>query len=261
MEDFLHALASGGVAPFTVLLVAAVLYWLLVILGALDLDLLHLGGDHGGEAGHDAGHDGPGDGHHSLFTGLFEFLSIGKVPITVILSLLVFSGWSVAMALALLLPLWWPLVLAGGLAAALPITGLACRPLRAVFSALNRGVETGLSLIGREARITSARCDHTFGTAVVEGQGDDLLLDVVAIREDLAFRKDEVVVIADHDPEHRRYLVGPAAYRQEALAERPAPPATAVAAAPHPEPSPTESAGPLAQPTLGAPGPRPGQRQ
>lgn len=261
MEDFLHALASGGVAPFTVLLVAAILYWLLVILGALDLDLLHLGGDHGGEAGHDAGHDGPGDGHHSLFTGLFEFLSIGKVPITVILSILVFSGWSVAMAMALLLPLWWPLVLAGALAAALPITGLACRPLRAVFNSLNRGVETGISLIGREARITSATCDHTFGTAVVEAQGDDLILDVVAIREGLAFRKDEVVVIADHDPEHRRYLVGPAAYRQEALAERPAPPAAAVPAAPPPEPAPGDSAGPLAQPTLGAPGPRPGQRQ
>lgn len=248
MEEFLQALTSGGVAPFTVLLVAAVLYWLLVILGALDLDLLHLGG----EAGHDAGHDGHGgDGHHGLFTGLFEFLSIGKVPITVVLSLLVFTGWGTAMALALLLPLWWPLVLAGGLAAALPVTGFATRPLRAVFSALNRGVETGVSLVGCEARITSAACDHRFGTAVVQQGGDELILDVVAIREDLRFAKDEVVVIADHDAERRCYLVGPAAYRRTAPPE---PAGQEPAAAPEP-------AAPLSQPTLGVPGQQPGQRQ
>lgn len=218
MDDFLHALASWGVAPFSVLLVAAVLYWLLVILGALDLDILHLHGHEG--AHHDAGHDAhhAGDDHHpGWFSGFLEFLSIGKVPLTVILSILVFTGWAVAMLLALL-GLWWLLVAPAALAAALPLTAAACRPLRAVFSALDRGTPTGVSLFGREARITSATCDATFGTATCEVEGAEHLIQVVAIRPDLVFRRNDQVVIADHDRERDLYLVGPADYLREPVA-------------------------------------------
>ena len=224
MEDFLHALGSGGVAPFTVLLTASLLYWLMVILGALDLDILHVGhghdaGHHGG--GHDAGHHQ--SGHHAteshapggLLHGFLEFLSIGKVPLTVVLSILVFCGWGAGMAAVLLLHLWWPLVLTLALAVAIPVTGIACRPLRALFGALDGGVATGVSLLGREARITSATCDATFGTATCEAERTEVLLRVASIRPELVFQRDAVVVIADHDAERDLYLVAPAGYRHE----------------------------------------------
>lgn len=213
MDEFMQALGSWGVAPFSVLLVAAILYWLLVILGALDIDLLHL---------HISGHgDGAGDGHGGSdphpgpLSGFLEFLSVGKVPLTVILSLLVFIGWFAAMGLALILALPWPLVFAGGLALAIPATGYVCRPLRAVFSALHHGVEAGISLLGREARITSVTCDASFGTATCDVGEAEVLLRVLASRPELVFHRDDVVVIADHDAERDVYLVGPATYRTD----------------------------------------------
>ena len=154
MEEFVHALGSYGVAPFSALLTASLLYWLMVILGAMDLDILHFG--HGHDAGHHGGDHAEAHAPGGLFHGLLEFLSIGKVPITITLSILIVIGWGVAMALTLLLHLWWPLVLATALLVGIPLTGFATRPLRALFTALSGGVATGVSLIGREARITSA---------------------------------------------------------------------------------------------------------
>ena len=207
MDDFLHALTSWGVLPFSILLIAAFLYWLLVMLGALDLDLLHLDHDHDAAQG-DHGH------HPGFFSGFLEFLSIGKVPVTIIVSFLVVSGWLVAMASELCLPLWWPLDLVLAVALAIPLTGFACRPLRALFHALDGGIKTGIHLLGREGRITSATCDERFGTAsCAVPDSDDLLLHVVASRPGLVFQRDDIVVIADIDADGQRYLVGPAAYR------------------------------------------------
>ena len=222
MDDFLQALVSGGVVPFTALLITAVLYWLLVILGALDLDILHFhheAGHHGGHAGHHGDHDG-GDSHHAgWFSGFLEFLSVGKVPLTIICSLIVFIGWAVAMLLTLL-GLWWLLVLPAALAVALPVTGLACRPLRALFTSLDQGASSGMSLRGREARITSATCDATFGTATCSVDGAEVMLRVVAVRPELVFKRNDVVVIADHDAERDAYLVGPADYLRPPAEQR-----------------------------------------
>jgi hypothetical protein len=206
MDDFVHALSSWGVLPFSILLIAAFLYWLLVMLGALDLDMLNFGHEHDSAA---SDHD-----HHpGFFSGLLEFLSIGKVPLTIIVSMLVVFGWLVAMASELILPLWGALDAIVALAVAFPLTGLACRPLRVLFQALDGGVKTGVHLLGREARITSATCDEHFGTASCPvPESDDLLLNVVASRPGLVFRRDEIVVIADYDATGQRYVVGPAAY-------------------------------------------------
>ena len=213
MHEFLQAIGSWGVAPFTVLLVAAILYWLMVIIGALDIEVIHLGHHaEGADASHGDSHAGP-DHHPGFMSGFLEFLSVGKVPLTVIVSLLVFIGWSIAMALALLIPWAWPLVFAGGLAGAIPLTAGLCRPLRKIFGALDCGVATGLSLLGREARITSVVCDATFGTATCDVDDAEVLLRVVTSRPELLFHRDDVVVIADYDAEHEWYVVGPATYR------------------------------------------------
>ena len=212
MDGFLQALTSLGVAPFTALTIAALLYWLMVILGALDIDLLHVGHHHEVSVHHGDAGDHP---HPGWATGLLEFLSVGKVPLTVIVSLLVFISWSVAMGLVLTLHLWSPLVFVGGLAAATPLTALLCRPLRQVFNAIDHGVIMGVAMLGREARITSAVCTAAFGTATCDVGDAEILLRVVASRSELVFQRDEVVVIADHDAERDCYIVGPATYREE----------------------------------------------
>ena len=75
MDALLANLTAFPTVIFSVLMGIAVIYWLFVIVGALDIDLLHVGdfGDHGDAGSHDseAGHNP---------NVILEFLGFGKVP-------------------------------------------------------------------------------------------------------------------------------------------------------------------------------------
>ena len=125
MGVFLETISSFPTVPWTVLLGVVVLYWLLVILGALDLDVLDgLGG--GGEALEGAGDgvaeglaeglgegaaeglgeglgegaaEGLADGAAEAGGGIADVVSalrLGSVPLTVVLSLTGVLAWILA---------------------------------------------------------------------------------------------------------------------------------------------------------------------
>jgi hypothetical protein len=76
--------------PFTVLLGAVALYWLLVVFGLADTDLLDAEGgvdaglDVGAEGGGDSGGGGGGDAGGGFFRPISSFLALGEVPTTVV---------------------------------------------------------------------------------------------------------------------------------------------------------------------------------
>jgi hypothetical protein len=250
MEAFLHALISVPTVVFSVVLGVCTLYWLMVILGALDFDLLH----HGDGGGHEAGHHGDGDGH-GMLSEFWRFLQVGTVPITIVVSVVALIGWTVSMfgelivgpAARAALPGWlWALALgAGALAAALPLAALPLRPLRRVF-AEGATTHARTALVGRLARITSLTCDHRFGTATALVDGAELVLNVAAIRAELHFAKGDAVVIAAYDDERDTYLVGPAPHL--AAVEAGAQPAASALPSPLPAPTPTSTPIPAAPP-------------
>ncbi len=244
MDVFLAALISWPTVGFTVLLGFAVLYWLMVMVGALDLHLFHHDLDVSGHADVHGGHAHAGDGHeadggHGIFAHLANFLSLGAVPITIIGSSFAFSGWMLCMLVALtigtwgLLPGWILSLLLTGIApiAALIATGILVRPLKRLFEKAGGAHRQGTWLVGRVARITSVTVDERFGTAVSEITGAELQLRVVVSRPGLGFKKDDQVVIVDHDRERDLYTVGPLS-RDEPVAvtgqDKPAPPPPAV---------------------------------
>lgn len=249
MDQFIAALLAPPALFFTLLLGAALLYWLMVIVGALDLDLIHLdhaGDGHGHEVGDGHGHDGHdgGDGHGMLH-GVLEFLSVGKVPITLIGTCLVLIGWLVCMTaqltlvplLAAALPLWLlALVLfAAALVVALPLTAVAMLPFRSAFATPdNPGQKGGISLVGQLARVTSRTVDPTFGTAVCTMGGSDIVLNVITGRSDLILTKDQQAVIVHYDDERQVHVLGPAPDYTLAPPANEAP--ALPAAAPVPEP-------------------------
>ncbi len=225
MDQFIAALLAPPALFFSLLLGAALLYWLMVIIGALDLDLLHFdhGGDgHGHEVGDGHGHDGHdgGDGH-GLFHGVLEFLSVGKVPITLVGTVLVLTGWLVCMLaqltvvplLATALPAWlWVLALfTVALMVAFPVTAVAMLPFRKAFALPdNPGQKGGISLVGQLARVTSRTVDTGFGTAVCTVGGSEIVLHVVTGRADLTLTKDQQAVIVHYDDERQVHVLGPA---------------------------------------------------
>ncbi|HEX2143579.1 MAG TPA: hypothetical protein VHG10_03625 [Glycomyces sp.] len=81
MTEFLEVALSFPPIVFSFGLIAVFLYWIVVILGALDVDMVELGAD--GDAEVEAG---------GSFWSAFGF---GEVPFTVVLSLWVTLGWIV----------------------------------------------------------------------------------------------------------------------------------------------------------------------
>ncbi len=220
MESFLAALIGWPTAVFTIGLGVCLLYWGLVILGAMDFDLFGHGSDVGGD-GHDVGHDGGGEfGHHlGFWHGFLEFLAVGTVPITIVLTLVLLAAWTVSMLGALLvaplvsglIPTWLTgtLLLPLSLIAAVPAARLGIWPIKLIFRNLASGGHASRrDAIGKIARITSQTADASFGTAVCLVDGAEHLLNVAA-RPGASFRKGDQVVVASYDDAKERFLVGP----------------------------------------------------
>lgn len=207
MAEFYAALLAFPTIAYSVLLALALLYWLTVIIGALDVDLFSP------EVG-DAGGDMAAGGHHGH--GFLEFLSVGRVPVTITASVFVFIGWFLCMLAELLLraplaavisgPMFSLALVPASLIPAVFFTGLVVKPLRHLFSLVSEHGEAGL--VGRMVRITSLTADHQFGTAVCDNAGPGILMNVFC-RDGVQMKRDEMAVVVDFDASRNLYLIAP----------------------------------------------------
>ncbi len=206
MESIWSLLMTFPTAVWTLLLVPILGYWLMVMVGALDIDLLPFGGEDGDL---DLGQGEPG--------GLASLLSLGQVPITVVVSLLVIKGWIISLIAQWLLPAslagMLPLavigsaVLVGSAVLALWLTTHSARSLRPLFKVhTTRGHR---HLIGQRVTITSSRVDGRFGTAlhaVPDQPGVELSLNVACeVANELG--QGSAAVITDFDVDTGTYTV------------------------------------------------------
>lgn len=230
MADLLTTCLTAPTVVYTALLGLVAAYWLLVAVGAFDIDLLDA------EVDLDAG----GDGLHPH--GLLEFLSLGQVPVTLLATFLVTFGWFLCLVgevalrgtLGALLPgrvYDWAMGVGAALAA-VPLTGLAARPLRGLFTLRQAVSKRGI--VGSALTVTSVTADERFGTAVAEVGGDEIILHVVT-RAGVTMAKGDAGVVVEYDDERDRYLIAPLPHLQpgflEAPARDPAPPADPAAPA------------------------------
>ncbi|MBA3698420.1 MAG: hypothetical protein H0W78_06175 [Planctomycetes bacterium] len=207
MSEFLAAVLAFPTIAYSVLLALAVLYWLTVIIGALDIDLFSP------EVG-DAGGDMATGGHHGH--GFLEFLSVGRVPVTITASVFLFLGWFLCMLAELLVraplasvvsgPVFSLALIPASMIPAVVITGLVVRPLRHLFNLVSEHGEAGL--VGRMVRISSLTVDHQFGTAVCDNAGPGILMNVFC-RHGVQMKRDDMAVVVEFDASNNLYLVAP----------------------------------------------------
>lgn len=214
MSEFLNAILAFPTVLFTIPLGVVIAYWLFVILGALDINLLgdadldghgHTDLDVGGHghtdlevSGHghaDAHLDGHGDAHGADhgdadagdadaehpggFAGLIQALGLGGVPVTVMLSLLILASWGFCLgALEVFGYGGWKSVAApvASLGLAVPVTGFLIRPLRRFF--LSLAAPRHRDLLGKICTITTLRVDERYGQAEIEDGGAGLIVQV-----------------------------------------------------------------------------------
>lgn len=191
-SGFLTTLMSFPAVVFTALLLMMALYWCLVIIGALDLDFMV----------------------HSGLDDLFDAAGSAGVPITVILSVLVLTGWCILMPLThyVILPLPGETLRWGAGAAALFGVGLLSlwltthliKPFKPLFHA--HSAYAGEHLLGKLCVITTSRVDEKFGQAIYEDKGAGLLLSVQADTPN-QLQKGSKAVILSYDKQNHSYTV------------------------------------------------------
>ncbi|HEY0454064.1 hypothetical protein [Actinophytocola sp.] len=204
MGEFLDAALSFPAVLFTFLLAVVVLYWLLVVLGTLDLDLA--GGDDGGT---DGGDNGGTD-------GFLDGLGLGGVPVTVSVSVLIVFAWFVAIVGGLALAgldgagkvLLGIGVLLVAVIAGLLAARLVALPLRKLYVS---GTEPSRSdFVGRACVIRTGRVSTDFGQAeVTAADGSSAVIQVRQTGEhELAAGR--LALIFDYDTDGEFFWVAPA---------------------------------------------------
>ncbi|PIE41871.1 MAG: hypothetical protein CSA47_02445 [Gammaproteobacteria bacterium] len=207
MNEFIVLITTFPVIVPTFLLAVVSLYWLLVLIGTLDMEFFDIDVDIDSDT--DASIDDSG--------GLGAFLAnwgLTGVPFSLVISLMVVLIWLIcAVVMSLLSPLLPLSVLrwvvgAGVLLAAfmvtIPITARLIRPLRTFFRAhvaINKD-----SLTGRECVVKTLTVRENFGQAELTDGEAGLLLDIIA-DEPNDISKGDTVILLEYDAERDSYWV------------------------------------------------------
>ncbi|MEZ5940770.1 MAG: hypothetical protein R3C18_05220 [Planctomycetaceae bacterium] len=206
MNEFLQICTSMPVVPFTVLGMLCMLYWVIVIFGALDIDGLDLDLDFDVDA------DIPDVETSVVDWGLvsLKWFNLGDVPLMAWASAFTISAWGLAMfvdrdlaieggtngayALAILR------TIAVGVFAAKFLT----QPIKGQFK--HKEPNPAEEMIGRNVLITSSEVTADFGQAEFSnGEGAPLKLHVRT--EGDALKKGTTARIVGHSPDKRMFYV------------------------------------------------------
>lgn len=253
LSTFIEIILGFPTVLFTVPLAFAMFYWVLAIVGAVDLDVFDgldgldgaldsLDGAADGalegmtdaavegvaDAVADAAVEGAAEGAAEAeptaaglggpLVLLFNVLRIGKVPVTVSLTMFCLWGWVTGFLLTWIYRNVYGIGViphvAFSLAAmvvavvfALGITNVAVRPLEPVFKSAPGRKRN--SIIGETAQLTTGRVDADFGQATVQIKGDDLVFQVRCDRKGNGLRRGDFVLVVHYDNRREAYVVEP----------------------------------------------------
>ena len=228
MSEFLAITLSYPTVVFTIMLGVVFVYWTLVIVGALGIDVLDMDIDADGvaegaaqgvaEAAAEGASEGLVEGvaaSHGAFYTLLHVLRLRKAPVTLVLSLVLFWSWffshlgsMLLLPLLSFLPLWisGTLVGLGAVAVAFPMTSLCLAPMRGLFKP-ERQI-TREDLVGKVVRISTSHVDARFGVATADDGGAGLIVQVRCDAENDLARGQKALVLA-WDSAREAYEVTP----------------------------------------------------
>ncbi|HAN99207.1 MAG TPA: hypothetical protein DCQ98_18050 [Planctomycetaceae bacterium] len=207
----LYELAFQGVMlPITVLLLLVVAYWLLVIVGAVGLDLFDIEIE-GPLDGDIDGGVGAGENSGGAMTSALRFFHLGEVPFMILLSIFAVCWWTATAIGATLFGdrfsgLWSLVWIGPSLLAGLLMTKGLLLPTSKFFSSLDGSRDSQPQIVGRTCIVTSSEVTDTFGQAEVKIDGPPIIIDVRAEKGDL-FRKGDFARVAEANPVTRTYLI------------------------------------------------------
>lgn len=210
MNPFYQNIASFPTVFFTFFLALTALYWLVAVLGFVDLDVLDFDiPDVDGDINADSGLSNP-----DVLAGLMLRLGLHGVPVTIIVSLMSLVGWLTSYYIVHfffgILPdgiirfLVGLPVLVGVLYLSALTTGWLIKPLRPLFLAAQQ--ETVKHVLGQVAIVRTSRIDSDFGEVDFNDGGAGLILKARSAKGE-TFTKGDRVVLFEHIKESGLYRV------------------------------------------------------
>lgn len=196
---------------FTVMLGLVVIYWIMVILGALDVDFLDIDFDSDVDIDADADVDFEGGG---ALRGLLEFFYVGEIPVMVLFSVLVLSLWTISVltnhyvnpagSMLIALPL-----AAGNLFVSCIVLKIIGVPLSRFFKSFETDANASRPVIGRICKIVTTEISgDRLGQGEMSSKGAPILINVKAEAGNV-FKKGDEAVVLSKDPETGVYTIGP----------------------------------------------------
>jgi hypothetical protein len=202
---FIDAAVAYPTAIYTTLLGALIVYWLLALVGLVDVDL------DGGEMELQADAELEGVGGLS---GIAMALGLRGVPFSIVISLTLLIAWTLTCLAAMwLLPLVPTQVLRiavgtaaliGGLGLGLLGTAAALRPFQSLF--VTQPALRSASLVGERCRVTTGHVDEAFGYAEVSQRGASINVRVWA-RTPNALAAGSMARIVEYDENQGRFRI------------------------------------------------------
>jgi hypothetical protein len=247
VQEFFTTLVSFPTIVFTGALTLALLYWLVVIFGALDLDFLDtllgldsidaafdgaiesLDGAADGvmDGAFEAGAEGvaegaaeaadaaadAADGHEAgLLSSLLNAMGVRGVPITIVGTFVIFWAWIISYLATRFFGSLAATVLAG-LTIAIG-SGLGALVMAALSSRPFRKLFATqqapgrASLVGKLCTVLSARVDDTFGRAEIEDGGAGFVAEV-RCPQDNELRRGAQALVYRYEPSEGIFFIGP----------------------------------------------------
>lgn len=210
MDPFYQNISSFPTVFFTFFLAITVLYWLVAVLGFVDIDILDFDlPEADGLAG-----DGDGFSNPDVLAGLMLRFGLQGVPVTVIVSFIALFGWLLSYYIVHflfgLVPDGILRLLAGipvllfSLYVAVIITAVVIKPIRPLFKKAQQ--QTIKHVLGQTAIVRTSRVDNEFGEATLEDGGAGLILKVRSAG-DQTFSKGDRVVLLEHLKEKNTFRI------------------------------------------------------
>lgn len=211
MFELYQAAISHNQILLSLLLALVVLYWLLVILGALDFetDLVDDLSDGDGDVHH--GH-GVNTGGAWLTAG--RFFGFSEVPIVVWASFMILFMWFFSLALN---QKWNPgadtvqalILLLPNLIASAIVTKLVTIPVAKLFKAMTDADTEAEAVIGRTGVVVSMEADETYGQLQIAANGAPLLINVRTQSGAVIFKKGDSAKVSAAGPDNNFYFIEP----------------------------------------------------
>lgn len=212
LTPFYQTLSSFPTAIWTVLLLFMVFYWVVAVLGLVEIDSLDFDLPESIEANAEMA-DMADASSHGLLAGLLIRFGLHGVPFAIILSILTVVAWLISYYANFFANKLFPtgllhyavgvLIFVLSLCVAAWVTGFAIRPMRKWLAKIPK--KTAKTLLGKVATVRTSKVDKAFGEAVLEDGGAGLVLKVRAF--DGEFKLGDKVVLLEYIAEDNAYRV------------------------------------------------------